>query len=110
LPGRVNRCHDGLVIWQRTPAWGTGRPRRLPGRGGRIPAARQRSLVQPRGWWQVDVGGTRRARRWRQPAVTELDGQVVRRWTEVVRDDDGPLYRYWVAIDDGQSDLTPHLR
>lgn len=63
------------------------------------------------GWWhQVDVGGTRRARRWRRPAVTELDGQVVRRWTEVVRDDDGPLYRYWVAIDDGQSDRAWTLR
>ena len=60
------------------------------------------------GWWhQVDVGGQggrRRSRRWRQPAVTALDGQVVKRWIEVVRDDDGPLYRYWVAIDDGQRD------
>jgi hypothetical protein len=63
------------------------------------------------GWWhQVDVGGTRRARRWRPPAVTALDGQVVRRWTEVVRDDDGPLYRYWVAIDDGQGDRAWTLR
>lgn len=63
------------------------------------------------GWWhQVEVGGTRRDRRWRQPAVTELDGQVVRRWTEVVRDEDGPQYRHWVAIDDGQSNRAWTLR